>query len=105
MLYITEAQFNGLGEEERSHLLATHYLLGIHPETRDLLLMPLIDRFAGMYVLGVQGVGKSGFLITQIIHDIHLGHAVIVLDPHGDLITQCIAHLPPERTAYTYLLD
>ena len=62
-------------------------------------------RERGMYVLGVQGTGKSSFLETIIHQDICKGNAVIVIDPHGDLVDHVIAQLPEERVENTYLLD
>lgn len=63
------------------------------------------DRQSGMYLLGVQGVGKSSLLETLIYQDICKGQAVFVLDPHGDLIEQVITQMPDERVKDTYLLD
>ena len=67
------------------------------------------DRYSGMYVLGVQGVGKSSLLENLIAQDIAKGYSVIVIDPHGDLIDHVIAQLPQETEAAIlsrlYLLD
>jgi len=80
-------------------------LLGYHPETHDELFIPHLDRYAGTYVLGVQGSGKSGLLQNPIAADMRSGHAVIVIDAHRDLITSCISHVPYDRLKDTYLLD
>jgi len=53
-------------------------------------------REMGMYVLGVQGQGKSSFLESLIYQDIQKGYAVIVIDPHRDLLNNVIAELPSE---------
>jgi len=42
--------------------MATHYPVGYHPETIDTLFLPYKLRYSGMYILGVQGTGKSGLL-------------------------------------------
>ena len=68
-------------------------------------MIPHKDRFSGTYILGVQGVGKSGLLENLILHDIHHNQAVIVIDPHGDLTAHCIAQMPPEKLSKTFLLD
>ncbi len=68
--------------------------LGYHPETIDAFFLPSQDRYAGLYVLGVQGVGKSSLLENLIADDIAKGHAVIVIDPHGDLVDHVIAQVP-----------
>jgi hypothetical protein len=63
------------------------------------------DRQSGMYILGVQGVGKSSLLETMIYQDIFKGQAVFVLDPHGDLIEHVITQMPSKRVKDTYVLD
>jgi len=105
MLYMSQAHMASLGSSQYAQLLATHNQLGTHPETQDSLLIPLLDRFAGMYVLGVQGVGKSTLLQNLITQDIRSGQAVIVIDPHGDLIEHCIAQLPDHKVSLTHILD
>ncbi len=75
------------------------------PETKDVFVIPNQDRYAGTYILGVQGTGKSGLLKDLIDHDAAAGQAVIAVDPHGDLIDHCLAVLPPHRLAQTYFLD
>jgi hypothetical protein len=79
--------------------------LGYHPETGDTLFIPLRDRYAGTYILGVQGSGKSGLLQNLINADMQSGHAVIVIDPHGDLTDACLGLVPGDRINNTYLLD
>jgi len=63
------------------------------------------NRQSGMYVLGVQGVGKSSLLEQLIYQDICKGYAVVVIDPHGDLVDHCIAQMPAERLSQAFLLD
>jgi hypothetical protein len=82
-----------------------HLDFGYDPETGDHFCIPERDRYSGSYVLGVQGVGKSGFLETLIWQDAMKGNALIVIDPHGDLISNVLAALPPHRLSQTYLLD
>jgi hypothetical protein len=70
------------------------------------IAIPTRDRYAGMYVIGVQGVGKSSFLESLILHnEIYSDQAVIVIDPHGDLIDHCMANMPERRLQDAYLLD
>jgi hypothetical protein len=63
------------------------------------------ERRSGMYILGVQGRGKSALLAYLIYQDLEKGYGTIVFDAHGDLIRYVIALLPPERLSKTYLLD
>ncbi len=105
MPFISEAYLEGISEEKRRHIKRDHATLGFHPETHDRLTITAVDRYAGTYVLGVQGVGKSGLLENLIAHDAETGNAIIVIDPHGDLIAHCLGQLPQHRLADTYLLD
>src|SRR6266852_1246501 len=95
----------GLSVEQRRVLDSTHTSVGYHPETHDELYVPNIDRYSGSYVLGVQGYGKSGLLQNLIEADMQSGHAVIVIDPHGDLTLACLSHVPTHRLQDTFLLD
>lgn len=58
-----------------------------------------------MYVLGQTGTGKSYFLSSMIAQDIVAGKGVMVLDPHGDLISTVLARIPPERRNDVRLFD
>ncbi|XOU94597.1 MAG: type IV secretory system conjugative DNA transfer family protein [Candidatus Kerfeldbacteria bacterium] len=55
------------------------------------------DRQRHVYVIGKSGVGKSVLLSNMIIQDIINGEGVGVIDPHGDLINDILAHIPKER--------
>ncbi|HZJ41756.1 MAG TPA: DUF87 domain-containing protein [Patescibacteria group bacterium] len=56
------------------------------------------DRRRHTYVVGKSGVGKSVLLANMAIQDIANGEGVCVLDPHGDLITDILERIPPERS-------
>src|SRR5258707_10800165 len=94
-----------LSIDKRRSLVSAHSNIGYHPETHDELYVPNIDRYSGTYVLGVQGYGKSGLLQNLIAADMNTGHAVIVIDPHGDLLINCLSQVPPSRLGGTFLLD
>lgn len=79
--------------------------LGYRPETREPLYLADADRFSGTYIIGVQGSGKSGEIQNMAHADIEAGNAVIVIDPHGDLVDDVIAQLPASRIHETYVLD
>lgn len=55
------------------------------------------DRSRHCYILGATGTGKSTLLTNMIIQDIASGQGVTVLDPHGDLFQQLLAHVPDHR--------
>ncbi|MDD5769558.1 MAG: type IV secretion system DNA-binding domain-containing protein [Candidatus Gracilibacteria bacterium] len=63
------------------------------------------DRLRHIYVIGKTGVGKSKFLISNIINDIRQGRGVAIIDPHGDLIEEAIAHIPKERAEDVIIFD
>ncbi len=55
------------------------------------------DRRRHTYIIGKSGVGKSVLQASMAIQDIYNGEGVCVIDPHGDLISDIISRIPPER--------
>lgn len=55
------------------------------------------DRRRHTYVIGKSGVGKSVLLASMAIQDIMNGEGVCVIDPHGDLVSDILNRIPPER--------
>jgi hypothetical protein len=99
--FVSQPFMASLTVDQRLSLTA----LGYHPETGDTFFIPQLDRCAGMYILGVQSSGKSRLLQNLINADIQAGRPVIVIDPHGDLTTNCLALVPGDRLKDTFLLD
>jgi len=60
-------------------------------------ILPLADRRHHLYVIGKSGTGKTTFLRNLILQDIVLGHGVGVIDPHGDLASDLLDHVPSHR--------
>ena len=58
-----------------------------------------------MHVIGASGVGKSTLLHHLIVSDIIHDHAVVVFDPHGDLISDILPHIPDYRMKDVILFD
>ena len=54
------------------------------------------DRSQHLYCVGKTGQGKSTLLFNMALQDVLNGDGVVVLDPHGELATQLLAHIPPE---------
>jgi hypothetical protein len=79
--------------------------LGKDVQTGKEILVKDKERCSGMYLLGVQGRGKSSLLVDLISQDLEKGYATMVFDAHRDLIRYVVALLPPERLSKTYLLD
>lgn len=63
------------------------------------------QRLKHMHVIGATGTGKSTLLLTTIIQDIKNGEGLAVIDPHGDLIENILAHIPASRHPEVILLD
>lgn len=96
---------NRLPDNDRNRLLRTTLPVGRSASNGDEFLVPLGDRYAGTYVIGIQGSGKSSLLENQIEHDIICGNAVVVIDPHGDLADHTLAAPPDAALPRTYILD
>jgi len=55
------------------------------------------DRTRHHYIIGKSGSGKSTLLSYMARQDIANGDGVCMVDPHGDLIDDALAHIPKER--------
>ncbi len=58
-----------------------------------------------LYVLGRTGTGKSTMLARLALSDIARGDGLLVLDPHGDLAEEIVAHCPSEHLERVFYLD
>jgi len=63
------------------------------------------DRLSHMYVIGKTGVGKSTLLETLALQDLTTGRGFALVDPHGDLVEQIAAAIPPEQKEDVVYLD
>jgi hypothetical protein len=63
------------------------------------------DRVRHMHVVGASGTGKTTLLLNCIRQDIENGAGIGVLDPHGDLVDDILAIIPPERIDDVVLVD
>lgn len=59
----------------------------------------------GLYVLGPTGTGKTSLLKNLIRDDLEQGRGLIVIETNGDLITDLLDTIPPERVKDVVLLD
>jgi hypothetical protein len=55
------------------------------------------DRTRHQYIIGKSGSGKSVLLNYMARQDIINGEGLCVVDPHGDLIEDCLLYVPKER--------
>lgn len=63
------------------------------------------DRLEHLYINGPTGVGKSTLLARIAAQDIEHDHAVIVIEPRGDLVDDIIDRIPPRRVRDVIVLD
>jgi len=68
-------------------------------------VVPYADRPKHIYILGKPGSGKSTALLNLARQDIENGKGVGVIDPHGDLITGLLPHIPASRVKDTVYFD
>ena len=63
------------------------------------------DRALHLYTIGKTGVGKTTMLENMAIEDIHQGHGVAIVDPHGDFVERILDFIPEERVDDVILFD
>jgi hypothetical protein len=63
------------------------------------------QRLRHTHIIGATGTGKSTFLHSLILHDIVAGNGLMVLDPHGDLITAIVQNIPEDRIKDVVYID
>ena len=63
------------------------------------------DRTRHQYIIGKSGCGKSSLLSWQARQDVAQGEGLCVVDPHGDLIEDMLAHVPKERAKDVVVFD
>src|SRR5262249_20249007 len=63
------------------------------------------DRRQHLYIVGKSGTGKTTLLRYVIPQGIEAGRGVGVIDPHGDLATDVLDHIPGSRTEYVTYFD
>lgn len=63
------------------------------------------DRLRHLGIVGKTGMGKSTLLESLIRSDIEAGRGVVLIDPHGNLATSVLDHIPRRRTNETIVFD
>jgi energy-coupling factor transporter ATP-binding protein EcfA2/predicted DNA-binding transcriptional regulator AlpA len=71
--------------------------LNEHDGKERLVALSTEQRLRHIWVTGSTGSGKSTLLRSMAIQDIRAGNGFAVLDPHGDLVEDILAHIPEER--------
>ncbi|HLW02687.1 MAG TPA: zinc-ribbon domain-containing protein [Ktedonobacterales bacterium] len=75
----------------------TYSKLGTDTKTGERVDIFKLSRLLGLYIIGLQSMGKSGLIEELIVQDIKQEIGVCVLDPHGELVDNIIAKLPDEK--------
>ncbi|PIR53520.1 hypothetical protein COU76_00555 [Candidatus Peregrinibacteria bacterium CG10_big_fil_rev_8_21_14_0_10_49_10] len=63
------------------------------------------DRTRHHYIIGKSGSGKSALLSWMSRQDIANGDGVCLVDPHGDLVEDALAHTPKSRAKEVIVFD
>ncbi|MDP6561593.1 MAG: type IV secretion system DNA-binding domain-containing protein [Candidatus Peribacteraceae bacterium] len=63
------------------------------------------DRTRHHYIIGKSGTGKSAYISWMSRQDIRNSEGVCMIDPHGDLIEDALAHTPKERAKEIVLFN
>jgi hypothetical protein len=79
--------------------------LGRDMQTGDYVDVTQAARRQGLYIIGIQGTGKTGLIENLMIQDIKQGMGVGLLDPHGDLTQAVLSRLPDHREQDVIYLD
>jgi hypothetical protein len=62
-------------------------------------------RLYGVYILGLEGTGKSKLMEHLIMQDIEHGIGLCLFDPNGSVINHVLTHVPLDRTTDVILLE
>jgi hypothetical protein len=60
--------------------------------------MNVADRRNHVYIIGKTGSGKTSLLKNMLIQHLERGDGIGLIDPHGDLAEELIAHIPRHRS-------
>ncbi|MCU1231706.1 MAG: hypothetical protein JWO97_4590 [Acidobacteria bacterium] len=90
-----------------AELTGLPFVLGMNEHAGGAAMVGLTEelRMRHMHVMGASGTGKSTFLLDLIMQTIHAGRGVGVIDPHGDLVDEVLAHIPDDRVKDIVLFD
>jgi hypothetical protein len=82
-------------------------LLGVnaHRGIRQQIFCRVKDRMRHMFILGMTGTGKSAFMESLLMQDIHKGHGLCLVDPHGELIESVLPKIPAKREKDVIIVD
>ncbi len=77
----------------------------VYRGNKELVRFQKEDRTRHCYVIGKSGSGKSVLVWNMAIQDIANGEGVCVIDPHGDLVEDCVSCVPKSRARDIIIFD
>lgn len=83
-------------EQGKNIILGQRYVWG--SDTQYQFDLDVAARRQHVYVIGQTGAGKSTMLRNLVLQDIEAGRGVALIDPHGDLASEILEHIPSWRT-------
>lgn len=83
------------------------YTLGLNVHQGQERAIMLTDemRLRHTHIIGATGVGKSTLIAHLMSEDMKAGNGCALFDPHGDIIEDVIAQIPPDRLTDVILID
>lgn len=87
--------------------MGREYVLGecLHRGEKSVATLGESERLSHTWIIGASGAGKSTLLLNLMLQDMQRGQGIAVLDPHGDLIDDCLARVPDSRLGDVILFD
>ena len=67
--------------------------------------LPVADARQHIHMLGATGSGKSTLMANMVLDDINARRGTVVIDPHGDLVTDILDRLPATVADRLVLID
>ncbi len=76
-----------------------------HRGTDRPIEVSLDHRLKHTFLIGMTGTGKSTMMLSMLLDDLRHGRGICLIDPHGDLADDVLAHFPEERSSDLILID
>jgi hypothetical protein len=78
---------------------------GTYPGSERPLAIAPSDRLLHLHTCGPTGAGKSSLFLSLITQDMQADRGVVVIDPKGDLVADCLERVPTHRVRDVVVLD
>ena len=79
--------------------------VGAHCVSGAITALTQDERRRHLYLIGQTGTGKSTLLLNLIRQDLAAGEGLALLDPHGDLASAALSHMPTGRANDLVYID